>query len=241
MKSGVSSVDQRHVDERDVDERDVDERDVDERDVDERDVDGRDVDQGAGRPMRRPGGRTARVRRDVLAATIDLLAEAGLAGVTVESVAARSGVNKTTVYRRWPSLPGLVVDAVAEVARVAVPVPDTGSLRGDLRQVLGEVAALITSPRGRALVRATLSADNDEDLAALRRRYWAHRFALVGEVVRRAVDRGEIPPTTEERFVLETLTAPLYFRVFVVGGPLDGALLDRLVDHMLAGLGAGRD
>jgi hypothetical protein len=135
-------------------------------------------------------------------------------------------------------LPGLVVEAISEVARVAVPVPDTGSLRGDLRTVLGEVAALITSPRGRALVRATLSAD-DEDLAALRRRYWADRFALVGAVVRRAVDRGEVPPTTDERFVLETLTAPLYFRVFVVGERLDGPLLDRLVDHMLAGLGGG--
>jgi AcrR family transcriptional regulator len=190
--------------------------------------------------MQRPGGRTARVRRDVLAATIDLFAEAGMAAVTVEAVAARSGVNKTTVYRRWPSLPGLIVEAVADVARVAVPVPDTGTLRGDLRQVLAEVAALITSPRGRALVRATLSADGDEALAELRQRYWADRFALVGEVVRRAVDRGDVPPGTDERFVLETLTAPLYFRVFVVGGPLDGALLDRLVDHMLAGLGVGR-
>src|SRR5690349_18554003 len=91
------------------------------------------MDDNLGRlPGRRPGGRTARVREAVLDATLAELAGRGYAGLTVEGVAARSGVHKTTVYRRWGGVEGLIADALDRGSRLPWPVPDTGTVRGDL-------------------------------------------------------------------------------------------------------------
>jgi AcrR family transcriptional regulator len=81
----------------------------------------------------RPGGRTAKVRAAVLQATVAALAEDGYEALNVEDVARRAGVHKTTVYRRWPTKPELVADAVRERSDERVEVPDTGTLAGDLQ------------------------------------------------------------------------------------------------------------
>lgn len=187
----------------------------------------------------RPGGRSARVREAVLTSTIELLAERGIAGVTVDAVAGKAGVNPTTVYRRWPTVNGLVMDALSENSADVIPVPDTGTVRDDLRTVLHEVRAYVTSPAGRALVNSTIGTSGDGDVAALRQDFWAARFALVGEVVRRGVARSELPADIDERFLIETATAPLYFRVFVVAGTVDDDLIDRIVRLVIDGAGHG--
>jgi AcrR family transcriptional regulator len=187
----------------------------------------------------RPGGRSARVRESVLTSTIALLAERGIAGVTVDVVAARAGVNPTTVYRRWPTVNALVMDALSENSADVIPLPDTGTVRGDLRTVLEEVRAYITSAAGRALVNSTIGTAGDAHVAALRQDFWTARFALVGEVVRRAVARGELPGDIDERFLIETATAPLYFRIFVVAGEVDDDLIDRIVRLVIDGAGHG--
>src|SRR3712207_1543584 len=84
---------------------------------------------------RRPGGRSARVRAAVLSATIDALVDVGYDGLSVEDVARRAGVHKTTVYRRWPTRAALVAEATRERSQQVIPVPDTGTLAGDLRQL----------------------------------------------------------------------------------------------------------
>jgi AcrR family transcriptional regulator len=186
-------------------------------------------------PRRRPGGRSARVRDAVLTSTIEVLAERGVVGVTVDSVAKRAGVNPTTVYRRWPTINGLIMEALSANSADVIPLPDTGSVRGDLTQVLAEVRAYITSPPGRALVNSTIGATRDADVAALRQAFWSARFAVVAEVVRRGVDRGELPTGIDERFLIETATAPLYFRIFVVAGTVDDDLIDRIVQLVVGG------
>ena len=89
----------------------------------------------------RPGGRSARVRAGVLAAARELVAEQGYEPVSIEQIAARAGVHKTTVYRRWPTKARLVMDAVEDMSAERVPVPDTGALASDLRRFSRAIVA----------------------------------------------------------------------------------------------------
>jgi len=95
---------------------------------------------------KRPGGRSARVRAAVRQATLDELVAHGYAGLTIDNVAQRSGVHKTTVYRRWGSPAGLVADALELAAEEAWPLPDTGDLTADLRALTAAVHTGFTDP-----------------------------------------------------------------------------------------------
>jgi AcrR family transcriptional regulator len=106
---------------------------------------------------RRPGGRNARVRAQILAATVDLVARAGVAGFTYDEVAERAGVHKTSVYRNWPNRDDLVIEALSRHADQQVPFADTGDLRADLVEFLLALAAELETSIGRALVNALQS------------------------------------------------------------------------------------
>jgi AcrR family transcriptional regulator len=172
----------------------------------------------------------------VLAATNDLLAEDGFEALRVETVAARAGVHKTTVYRRWPSKASLVADAARERSRQMVPVPDTGSFAGDLRALARAIAANIGSAEGsrrtRTLVAAAATSD---DVAAVSLDFWAERFELTGAIVERAVARGELPEGTDSRLVIETLIGPMYVRLLLTGEPIDRGFADRVAALVVAG------
>ncbi|MPY93609.1 MAG: TetR family transcriptional regulator [Acidimicrobiia bacterium] len=191
---------------------------------------------------KRPGGRAARVRRDVLEAVTHLLAEGGFGALNVEAIAARAGVHRTTIYRRWATLDDLVLDTLRSGARQAIRVPDTGDLRSDLRQLLGEIAAALATPLGHAVVHATLAASpygsrrsttRAKALAEVREAFWATRFDLAGEVLRRAVARGDLDPGINLRHLLEVLVAPLYYRTFVLGAPVDAGVVERTIELVL--------
>ena len=94
----------------------------------------------------RPGGRTARTRAAVLAAVTGELIEHGYAGASVERVAARAGIAKTTIYRRWGGLDGLLADLMAGYAAQQIPVPDQGDLGSDLRALARAVVAALRDP-----------------------------------------------------------------------------------------------
>src|SRR5581483_2182305 len=105
------------------------------------------MEDGAGPGTVRPGGRTARVRAAVLRATGDALVEHGLAGLDLADIARRAGVGKTTVYRRWGSVTGLVADLLAEMAEESLPRARTGSLEGDLAANARLVRRTLADPR----------------------------------------------------------------------------------------------
>jgi AcrR family transcriptional regulator len=177
----------------------------------------------------RPGGRSARVRATVIAATLAELADRGYSGVSLDAVASRADVHKTTVYRRWRTKEALVLDAMLHQAAQTVAVPDSGSLRGDLLELARRSAAIQSSPAGEAVVRAVAGeAPGNPQMAEASRRFWAERLELDRAVVRRAVDRGEIAATSLP--VIEALLGPLYFRLLVTGEPLDGAFIEGVVD-----------
>ncbi|WP_026401825.1 TetR/AcrR family transcriptional regulator [Actinomadura rifamycini] len=182
----------------------------------------------AGPGRARPGGRTARVRDAVRGATLAVLAEHGYRGLTVEGVAARSGVHKTTVYRRWGDADGLVADALEIAAADPWPVPDTGTLDGDLRALARLVRDGFADPREGPVSRAFVLAAGQSGAAAdALHRFFERRHAQSAVVVERAVARGEVPPGTDAAEVVRIAVAPLYYRLFVTGEPLDEAAADR--------------
>ncbi len=194
------------------------------------------MDSTAIRP-RRTGGRSARVRRAVLEATLVELVESGYGGLSMEAVARRAGVHKTTVYRQWSDRERLLTDALMQVSTAELPLPDTGDLRSDLVALATAIVTQLSQPHVATLIR-TLVAEGPR-LPALRqtaRAFWAARFAQTGGVVWRAIDRGELPPETDAPTVLEALIAPLYLRLLVTGGDLSEEVVARAVDVLLNGI-----
>ncbi|MFB8001234.1 TetR/AcrR family transcriptional regulator C-terminal ligand-binding domain-containing protein [Nocardia sp. NPDC056000] len=184
-------------------------------------------------PRKRTGGRSARVRDAVLAATLQQVLDHGIEGLSLGSVAVRAGVAETTLYRRWGSRTALIADAVTQLAEIGNPPPHTGALRGDLRQVLEQIGDLITRPGVARLLGTAAALDGDPELTAARTAFWDNRFAQIAPVIDRARAAGTLRTDAEPRAVLETLTAPLYFRLLVTGEAIDDDLIDRCIEHTI--------
>lgn len=185
-------------------------------------------------PRRRSGGRSARVVGAVLAAALGEIVDTGYAHMTIDTVASRAGVHRTTVYRRWPTKEALVVDALLAHTEQAVRVPDTGSLSGDLRGVMLAVIANLTSEQGGALTRTIVAeAARTPAIRELARTFWQQRFSSMDEVLERAIGRGELPPEVDRPRLIESLIGPLYFRLLVSMDPPGEADVDRLLDVVL--------
>jgi AcrR family transcriptional regulator len=192
----------------------------------------------AGRGAPRPGGRSARVRAAVLSATLAELAERGYDGLTFATVAARAGVHRATIYRRWHERPALVLEALLELSSRTVPLPETGSLRGDLLALARAIAANLSSPEVTAVLRALIVARHEPSIAAAVDSYWRARFDIVAQVVRRATERGELPAEVSADLIIEALIGPLYLRALVTGEGLDEAFVAGIVALVLTGAGA---
>jgi AcrR family transcriptional regulator len=150
-------------------------------------------------------------------------------------VAQQAGVHETSVYRRWGTRANLILDAVLGEVQAAVPVPDTGSLRGDLLALLSAIAAFITTPLGQLLLQLALRDDLPED-RDVRDQFWAERFTTGQTVLQRAQDRGELRPGVNAQLTIETLLGGLYVRLLLTREPIDGTLIEHLVDLVLAGI-----
>jgi AcrR family transcriptional regulator len=186
---------------------------------------------------RRPGGSSARVRAAAIAATLTELAEAGYSALSLESVARRAGVHKTTLYRRWGTREDLVLDAMLDRAGERISVPDTGSLREDLLELGRTAAVSAATPEVAAMARAVVAqAPHDSRLAAANRRFWDERLALDAAIVERAIERGEVAAGTEPRRVIESLLGPIHLRLLLTGEPIDDAFLQDIVDVVVNGV-----
>ncbi|MFJ8852569.1 TetR/AcrR family transcriptional regulator [Streptomyces sp. NPDC102437] len=174
-------------------------------------------------PRRRPGGRTARIRAQVLDAALAELAEHGYDGLTTDAVAARAGVHRTTVYRRWRDVGGLLADVLDAAGDDDWQPPDTGSLEGDLTALNEEIQTGMSAqpPVMAALIAASF---RSEKAAEAQQRLWEDRYARCGIVVGRAVRRGELPPRTDARRLLIAATAPLYHQLVLLRTPYDPQL-----------------
>jgi AcrR family transcriptional regulator len=193
-------------------------------------------------PARKRRGPSPRVRADALEATLAELADGGFAALSLERVARRAGVHKTTLYRRWGTREELVLDAMLERAAEHISVPDTGSLREDLLELARTAAANAATPEVAAMARAVVAeAPHNSKLAEANRRFWAERLALDGVIVERAIERGEVAASTEPQRVIEAVLGPIHLRLLLTGDPVDRPFLEEIVDVVVAGVARARE
>jgi AcrR family transcriptional regulator len=173
-----------------------------------------------------------------VAATLELLAKSGFGSLSIDEVANRAGVHKTTVYRRWGTRERLVAEALATLGTTEVPIPDTGTLRADIEAVAHGVSANLATPLGRALAQTMVGGGDDPEIARITAEFWSTRFDLTSVLVDRAIERGELPTETDTRFVVEMVVAALWFRSIVTRAPISDEVIASVVDVVIAGFSA---
>ena len=204
---------------------------------------GAELPAGTVLPAGASGGQRGRPRsqeadRAILTATLDLLASRGLAAMSIEEIAARAGVGKATIYRRWSSKGLLALDAFVTAFAEQQPLPDTGTLRGDLIAALTAwVRAVTQTSMGPMLAGLVAEAQHDEELRAgwrdrvLEPLRSQHRIMLD-----RAIARGEIPATVDQEAVLDLFFGAAQHRLLLGHLPLTDDFVREVVDVILDGI-----
>ena len=188
----------------------------------------------------RPGGRTARVRDNVLRAAGDLLAECGFARLDLGEVARRADVGRTTVYRRWGTAIALVTDLLVDMAEQSLPRTDTGNLHDDLRANARLVQRTLADQRQGALFKAIIAAATwDEQAATALHGFYRTRVDEWAPCVMAAVERGELPAGTDPQAVIRAVSAPLYYELLITGQTPDEPSADRAAEAAVLAARAG--
>jgi AcrR family transcriptional regulator len=188
----------------------------------------------------RPGGRTARTRDAVFAAALDELGDAGYSATSVEAIAARAGVHKTTVYRRWGTKDALLAEVLAQAAEDRIDVTDSGDVDRDMEALALAVLTTLTSPAGGATVRAIVTAaPSSPELGAVLTKFWTARRAHVGPIIEAAIARGQLPSDTDAAELMRYVAAPLYFQLLMTDDPLTERDARRAAASALAAARAG--
>jgi AcrR family transcriptional regulator len=182
---------------------------------------------------KRPGGRSARVREAVFRAALLEVSETGWGSLSVERIADRSGVHKTTVYRRWGSADNVALEALLERGSEGIPIPDTGDATLDLIALGRSIARSISEPIGRSIAAAAIGAADTSLMREIADAFWSKRFEQAGSIVARAVERDQLPTGTASNRVIEGVAAPVWFRVMVSRLPVTDIWLSEIVDSVL--------
>lgn len=174
--------------------------------------------------------RVARSRAAVIEATLELLAEVGYGGTSIDAISRRSGVARTTIYRHWASLAEIVHEAATSTVGVKT-VPDTGDARADLRAHLGEMAKKLNrGDWGRMLPVLVDAAARDDEILDLQRRSTAERKAAAMAIAARGVASGQIRDDVDLVLAGEMLVGPIFTRHLVTHLPITDAFLDDLIE-----------
>lgn len=180
--------------------------------------------------------RGAPVVETVLGVTLALLGERGY-DFSVDEVAERAGVHKTTIYRRWKSKPILVAAAMEHLAATAVHAPHTADPVADLEALAVMVAASLRHSAGIAAMRALLSAAGDDpDLLPVARAFFEDRYAVATQVIDRARAQGLLADHVDSRLAWEAIANPMHMRA-ILGDPADDDTARRLVALVVEGAG----
>jgi AcrR family transcriptional regulator len=196
-------------------------------------------DAVAERAMGRP--RDERADRAILEATRELIAEVGVYEFRTEDVAARAGVGKGAIYRRYGSKDELVTGAIAGLVSAEIVVPDTGSTRDDLLLLMREAVELYRGSLARRLMPNLIGAmaQKPKLAKAVRDGLLAGRRRALSEVLRRGIERGDLRPDLDVELALDVLGGPLFYRLLVTGGPIDERLGEGVADLILRGFSPG--
>jgi len=187
------------------------------------------------RPAKRALVRGEPVVRGVLEAAMEELARVGYRALRVEDVAARAGVNKTTVYRRWPTKEELVRAALEASTSHRLVAPNTGSLRGDLLEVGRAIVEMFRSAEGQGLFRISLAEGPDSELMVIARSLRKAHEAVPRSVIEAAQARGEFAPYIDPMLLPNTFVAAIHHRLFADREEVDDDFLNCLLDLLLLG------
>ena len=194
-------------------------------------------------PKRRaPGGPVLQdeVTEAIETALLEELAAVGYGKVSIDAVARRAGVGKAAIYRRWSDKQAMVVALASHIALASVDIPDTGNLRGDIRQFLVNGCASLAHPLADTIIPDLLAeAGRNPELAdSLLGAIHDPKQAAATQLLHRAMDRNELPRDTDVEMGLGLLAGPLYVQMVVIKSPTDDDYFDRLTDKIVSALKA---
>jgi TetR/AcrR family transcriptional regulator, regulator of autoinduction and epiphytic fitness len=183
--------------------------------------------------LEEPDPRVERSRRVILEAVLDELGAVGYGALTIEGVAARAGVGKSTIYRHWSGKLELVEDAFRTL-KAPVQAPDAGTLRERVVGLLEQVACLVEESTYSTCMPALIeAAERDPQVRDLHRRFSAERRAVLVDLLRDAVEEGELPADTDPELLSDALMGSILLRRLMLHDPLDPAMVPKLVDQLL--------
>ena len=192
------------------------------------------LDDAPGRAPGRP--RCAITHQAILDCANGLLDEIGFSSMSIEGIAARAGVGKATIYRRWPNKASLVMDAFLAATSKEIAFPNTGSAREDIRRQMRSVVRVLNGPRGRTIATLIGVVQTDQELGeAFRTRFVAVRRGEAKAVLQRGIANGEFTPEMDLESVLDCLYGPLYFRLIIGHEKPSAKYADQLVNLVLHG------
>ena len=182
---------------------------------------------------RAPDERVRRSRATVLATTAELLFERGFAGASVDEIARRSGVAKTTIYRHWPTRADLLRDACSTIGTPQTA-PDTGSVEADVTALMTDLARMLRTARWTSVLPSIIdAAERDPDIADMYGQLQHGYSAPLETVILRAVRRGELPGDTDTAMLVAALTGPLFFRRWFSRDPLSDEFVRQIVGRVI--------
>lgn len=178
-----------------------------------------------------PAGRDA-----IIAAAFEELVARGTDSFTIARVAERAGVDPAVIEDHWHDRRVLLMEAILSASETLVPIPDTGSLRGDLTTSVEWGASIVASRLGRRQMRSMLPSDADFDPTEVKRDFWEHRFNAWSQPLRRAADRGELRDDVDPLMVAKMLGAAMFADLMFIDGPVDDDYAAMLIEILLRGI-----
>jgi AcrR family transcriptional regulator len=189
--------------------------------------------------QQRLGGRSERVVRDVTRATAAELARVGYAELRVEDVAAQAGVNKTTIYRRWPSKVDLVGATLRAITTSAGDLPDLGAVRLDLLALGRAAVERASTCEGQSIHRMIALEMDHPEVASLARSLRAEYVLPWAAVIERAIARGELPPGSDPQLMVDIILGPVFNKLLRKREHVDDEFLAAVVNMVVLGAKSG--
>ena len=170
----------------------------------------------------------------ILGAAIALTREVGYDALSIEGIADRAGVGKATIYRRWPSKELVIAEAVGGMVQ-RIPVPDAGSVRGDVAQLMRVITGMYRDPASGPLLSGLVAAMARSEVVAeaVRSGFNGVMRDALRQVLRRGIARGELQRTTDIELALDLLTGPLFYRYLMLGLPVTDRYTNAVIDAAL--------
>lgn len=189
------------------------------------------ANKGPGRP------RDEEVRRRILTSAAQLLEAKAFDDITVDAIAEHAASCKATVYRWWPNKAAVLIEAFREKIATALPLPNAGDFREDIRQQIHSFTKIILGGGGKIFAGFIAGAQADPDVAEAFREAWIRpRRIEAKKLFARYVELGIARPDLDLDLAVEMLFAPLYYRLLTGWGKITDAYIEELIDHVLHGL-----